>query len=394
MKFVDEVTITVKAGDGGNGMLSFRREKFIEKGGPNGGDGGDGGSVYLKAQENLNTLVDYRYTRKFYAQNGEKGGSSDCTGAKGEDLILPVPIGTSVVDAESGEIIGDLTAAGQTLLVAQGGWHGLGNTRFKSSTNRAPRQTTTGKPGEFRELKLELKIVADVGLLGFPNAGKSTLIAAVSKAKPKIADYPFTTLVPNLGVVSASRYKSFVMADIPGLIAGAADGVGLGIRFLKHLARTRLLLHIVDISDDDLKTSIKTIISELNNFSSALAQRERWLVLNKIDLISDEEVNIIKQRIKEELDWQKPLFVISASAQQGTQNLVYAIMSYLEEHQEKLQHDESYREYIINLNQQIEQQARAKLQELDNKKITSKEHKAPQLAVNCDDETEVIYIHE
>src|SRR5690606_15828191 len=226
MKFVDEVSISVKAGDGGNGMMSFRREKFIEKGGPNGGDGGDGGSVYLEAADNLNTLVDYRYTRRFVAPNGQKGGTSECTGAKGEDLILPVPVGTTVIDANTQEVIGDLVEPGQRLLVAQGGWHGLGNTRFKSSTNRAPRQTTPGKPGEARDLKLELKVLADVGLLGLPNAGKSTFIRSVSAAKPKVADYPFTTLIPNLGVVSIARYKSFVVADIPGLIEGASEGAG------------------------------------------------------------------------------------------------------------------------------------------------------------------------
>jgi len=283
MKFVDEVSIFVKAGDGGNGMMSFRREKFIEKGGPNGGDGGDGGSVYLEADENLNTLVDYRYTRRFQAQNGQKGGSTDCTGAKGEDLILPVPVGTTVIDAATQEIMGDLTKAGQRLLVAQGGWHGLGNTRFKSSTNRAPRQTTPGKPGDARDLKLELKVLADVGLLGLPNAGKSTFIRSVSAAKPKVADYPFTTLVPNLGVVSVGRYKSFVIADIPGLIEGASEGAGLGIRFLKHLARTRLLLHLVDMAPldgSDPADAAEVILHELEKFSPALTQRDRWLVLN------------------------------------------------------------------------------------------------------------------
>lgn len=290
MKFVDEVSIHVKAGDGGNGLMSFRREKFIEKGGPNGGDGGDGGSIYLEADVNLNTLVDYRYTRRFDAQRGENGGSKDCTGAKGDDLILPVPVGTTVIDANTQEIIGDLTEPGQRLMVAQGGWHGLGNTRFKSSTNRAPRQTTPGKPGEARDLKLELKVLADVGLLGLPNAGKSTFIRAVSAAKPKVADYPFTTLVPNLGVVSVGRYKSFVVADIPGLIEGAAEGAGLGIRFLKHLARTRILLHLVDMApldESDPADAAEVIVRELGRFSPALTERERWLVLNKMDQILD-----------------------------------------------------------------------------------------------------------
>ncbi|WP_122861369.1 Obg family GTPase CgtA, partial [Pseudomonas viridiflava] len=270
MKFVDEVSIRVKAGDGGNGCMSFRREKFIENGGPNGGDGGDGGSVYMMADVNLNTLVDYRYTRHFDAERGSNGGSTDCTGRKGEELVLRVPVGTTIIDATTQEIIGDLTKDGQRIMVAQGGWHGLGNTRFKSSTNRAPRQTTPGKPGDQRDLKLELKVLADVGLLGLPNAGKSTFIRSVSAAKPKVADYPFTTLVPNLGVVSVDRWKSFVVADIPGLIEGASDGAGLGIRFLKHLARTRLLLHLVDMAPLDETSaadSAEIIVNELDKFS-------------------------------------------------------------------------------------------------------------------------------
>src|SRR3989338_7627830 len=333
MKFVDEVSIFVKAGDGGNGMMAFRREKFIEKGGPNGGDGGDGGSVYIEAVENFNTLVDYRYTRRFQAQNGEKGGSTDCTGAKGEDLILPVPIGTTVIDAGTQEVIGDLVRAGQRLMVAQGGWHGLGNTRFKSSTNRAPRQTTPGKPGESRDLKLELKVLADVGLLGLPNAGKSTFIRSVSAAKPKVADYPFTTLVPNLGVVSVDRYKNFVVADIPGLIEGASHGAGLGIRFLKHLSRTRLLLHLVDMAPLDLTDpaeSAATIIDELTKFSPSLAERERWLVLNKADQMLDEEQEARIAEIVARIEWTGPVYVISALARQGTEKLCYDIMDFLE----------------------------------------------------------------
>ncbi|OTF41748.1 GTPase ObgE, partial [Pseudomonas aeruginosa] len=323
MKFVDEVSIHVKAGDGGNGLMSFRREKFIEKGGPNGGDGGDGGSIYLEADVNLNTLVDYRYTRRFDAQRGENGGSKDCTGAKGDDLILPVPVGTTVIDANTQEIIGDLTEPGQRLMVAQGGWHGLGNTRFKSSTNRAPRQTTPGKPGEARDLKLELKVLADVGLLGLPNAGKSTFIRAVSAAKPKVADYPFTTLVPNLGVVSVGRYKSFVVADIPGLIEGAAEGAGLGIRFLKHLARTRILLHLVDMApldESDPADAAEVIVRELGRFSPALTERERWLVLNKMDQILDPaEREARKQAVIERLGWEGPVYVISALERDGTE---------------------------------------------------------------------------
>jgi len=371
MKFVDEVSIHVKAGDGGNGMMSFRREKFIEKGGPNGGDGGDGGSVYLEADENLNTLVDYRYTRRFTAPNGQKGGSTDCTGAKGDDLILPVPVGTTVIDAATQEIMGDLTKAGQRLLVAQGGWHGLGNTRFKSSTNRAPRQTTPGKPGEARDLKLELKVLADVGLLGLPNAGKSTFIRSVSAAKPKVADYPFTTLVPNLGVVSVGRFKSFVIADIPGLIEGASEGAGLGIRFLKHLARTRLLLHLVDIAPvdgSDPADAAETIIGELEKFSQALTQRDRWLVLNKADQLLDDEREARVSSVVERLDWKGPVFVISALEREGTEELSQAIMRYLDERALRMAEEPAYAEQLAELDRQIEDEARARLQELDDQR--------------------------
>ena len=371
MKFVDEVSIFVKAGDGGNGMMSFRREKFIEKGGPNGGDGGDGGSVYLEADENLNTLVDYRYTRRFQAQNGQKGGSTDCTGAKGEDLILPVPVGTTVIDAATQEIMGDLTKAGQRLLVAQGGWHGLGNTRFKSSTNRAPRQTTPGKPGDARDLKLELKVLADVGLLGLPNAGKSTFIRSVSAAKPKVADYPFTTLVPNLGVVSVGRYKSFVIADIPGLIEGASEGAGLGIRFLKHLARTRLLLHLVDMAPldgSDPADAAEVILHELEKFSPALTQRDRWLVLNKADQLLEEEREERVRQVVERLGWKGPVFVISALESEGTEALSQAIMRYLDERAVRIAEEPEYAEALAELDRQIEDEARARLQELDDQR--------------------------
>lgn len=371
MKFVDEVSIFVKAGDGGNGMMSFRREKFIEKGGPNGGDGGDGGSVYLEADENLNTLVDYRYTRRFNAPNGQKGGSTECTGAKGEDLILPVPVGTTVIDAATQDVIGDLTKPGQRLLVAQGGWHGLGNTRFKSSTNRAPRQTTPGKPGDARDLKLELKVLADVGLLGLPNAGKSTFIRSVSAAKPKVADYPFTTLIPNLGVVSVGRYKSFVIADIPGLIEGAAEGAGLGIRFLKHLARTRLLLHLVDMApldESDPADAAEVILNELDKFSPALMQRDRWLVLNKADQLLEEDREERVRRVVERLEWTGPVFVISALERDGTEELSQAIMRYLDERTLCIAEEPAYAEALAELDQQIEDEARARLQELDDQR--------------------------
>ncbi|MFJ5298391.1 Obg family GTPase CgtA [Pseudomonas sp. SLFW] len=371
MKFVDEVSIRVKAGDGGNGCMSFRREKFIENGGPNGGDGGDGGSIYMIADENLNTLVDYRYTRHFDAERGSNGGSTDCTGRKGEDLVLRVPVGTTVIDASTQEIIGDLTKAGQRLLVAHGGWHGLGNTRFKSSTNRAPRQTTPGKPGEQRDLKLEMKVLADVGLLGLPNAGKSTFIRSVSAAKPKVADYPFTTLVPNLGVVSVDRWKSFVVADIPGLIEGASDGAGLGIRFLKHLARTRLLLHLVDMApldESDPADAAEVIVNELVKFSPALSDRDRWLVLNKCDMLSEDQHEAVKAQIVERLNWTGPVYMIAAIAKQGTERLSHDIMRYLEDRADRLANDPAYAEELAELDQRIEDEARAQLQALDDKR--------------------------
>lgn len=371
MKFVDEVSIRVKAGDGGNGCMSFRREKFIENGGPNGGDGGDGGSIYLVADENLNTLVDYRYTRHFDAERGSNGGSTDCTGKKGEDLLLRVPVGTTVIDAGTQEVIGDLVKAGQRLMVVQGGWHGLGNTRFKSSTNRAPRQTTPGKPGEQRDLKLEMKVLADVGLLGLPNAGKSTFIRSVSAAKPKVADYPFTTLVPNLGVVSVDRWKSFVIADIPGLIEGASDGAGLGIRFLKHLARTRILLHLVDMApldDTSAADAAEVIVNELQKFSPALAERERWLVLSKADQLLEEEHDERVKEIVDRLEWEGPVYVISAISKQGTEKLTQDIMRYLEDRADRLANDPAFAEELGELDQQIEDEARAQLQALDDKR--------------------------
>ena len=335
MKFVDEAFIRVQAGDGGNGCVSFRREKYIPFGGPDGGDGGDGGSVYFVADENLNTLIDFRYERDYRAKRGENGSGGNCTGKSGEDLYIRVPVGTTVIDQDTEEVIGDLVEAEQVLMVAKGGWHGLGNTRFKSSTNRAPRKATPGTPGEVRRLHLELKVLADVGLLGLPNAGKSTFIRAVSAARPKVADYPFTTLYPNLGVVKVDYERSFVIADVPGLIEGASEGAGLGIQFLKHLSRTRLLLHLVDVApfdDSDPADSVRKIAAELERFSPELAGRERWLVLNKIDLLPEDEQAARCQQIIEDLDWQGPVFKIAAISKEGTQALIYKVMEYLEAH--------------------------------------------------------------
>ncbi|MBK8161891.1 MAG: Obg family GTPase CgtA [Gammaproteobacteria bacterium] len=334
MKFVDEVTIQTKAGDGGNGCVSFRREKFAPMGGPDGGDGGDGASVFLLGDANINTLADFRHARSFSAPRGGNGSGANCTGRSGEDLLIRVPVGTIVTDEETGECIGELLAPGQQLRVAQGGYHGLGNARFKSSTNRAPRKATAGTPGENRRLRLELKVLADVGLLGLPNAGKSTLIRAVSGARPKVADYPFTTLYPHLGVVSVGPHRSFVVADIPGLIEGASGGAGLGVRFLKHLARTRLLLHIVDIapldSADEPVRAVRSIERELREFSAELEARERWLVLNKVDLMPEEVSTAVCQDVLRRLDWQGPYFMISALSGLGVRELCERVMARLE----------------------------------------------------------------
>jgi len=335
MKFVDEATIKAQAGNGGRGIVSFRREKSIPFGGPDGGDGGDGGNVFLVAKKGLNTLADFRYLRTFKAGNGEPGGSADCSGRGGLDTEIVVPVGTVVYDVDTEETLGDLTHDGERILVAKGGGGGQGNQRFKSSTNRSPRKATPGFPGEKRELRLELKLLADVGLLGLPNAGKSTLIAAVSAARPKIADYPFTTLYPNLGVVYVGEQKSFVMADIPGLIEGAADGAGLGIQFLRHLQRTRVLLHLVDIAppdpDADPVKDARAIAGELKKFSRELAVRERWLVLNKIDLLPPAEAEKRCKDIVRRLRWKGPVMRISGATRSGTQELCQALMRRLDE---------------------------------------------------------------
>ena len=396
MKFVDEATIKVHAGKGGNGCLSFRREKYIPHGGPDGGDGGDGGSVFLLAKEGLNTLIDFRYTRNFKAQNGQQGTSAECTGKGGDDLVLDVPIGTTVIDMETGDVLGDLTEIDQKLKVAQGGFHGLGNTRYKSSTNRAPRQTSPGKEGDVRELKLELKVLADVGLLGLPNAGKSTFIRSVSAARPKVADYPFTTLIPNLGVVGMSGDKSFVVADIPGLIEGASEGAGLGIRFLKHLTRTRLLLHLVDMMPFDGSTpehNARVIEKELKTFSSTLSDQDRWLVLNKVDLIPKDEVQDACQKVVTDLSWEGPVFYISGLASLGTKSLCATIMDYIDD---KRQQEEADPELLVLADHQrqiIQAEARDRIEDLAIMRRQSRQKsKIDDDDYEDDHDVEVVYV--
>jgi GTP-binding protein len=335
MKFVDEATIHVRAGKGGDGSASFRREKYIPFGGPDGGDGGRGGSVFLVGDSGLNTLVDFRHLRSHKAPNGQPGTGRQRTGKSGADIEIRVPLGTEVTDLETGVRLGDVTDHAQRLCVARGGKGGLGNLHFKSSTNRAPRQTTPGEPGEARELQLELKVLADVGLLGLPNAGKSTLISAVSSARPKIADYPFTTLYPNLGVVRIDLERSFVIADVPGLIEGAAEGAGLGVQFLKHLQRTRVLLHLVDLAPvdaaEDPVASVRLLESEMARFDPELLEKPRWLVFNKADLLPPDEAEERARGIVATLGWQGPWCVISAATQAGTRQLAQKVMSELEQ---------------------------------------------------------------
>ncbi len=396
MKFVDEATIEVTAGKGGNGCVSFRREKFVPKGGPDGGDGGDGGSVYIEGDESLNTMIDYRYTRRFRAESGESGRGRNCSGKSGSDLVLPVPLGTTVLDESSGEILGDIREAGERLLVAQGGFHGLGNTRYKSSINRAPRQSSPGSEGESRQLKLELKVLADVGLLGLPNAGKSTLIRAVSAATPKVADYPFTTLIPNLGVVKVDAYRSFVVADIPGLIEGASEGAGLGIRFLKHLTRNRVLLHLVDVAPldgGDPGEAACAVIRELEAFSPTLARRPRWLVLNKTDLVDETLLSECRDRIVAALNWSGPVYTISAVAGRGTERLCGDLMTYLEAQQALFREDPEALETERLAQEQMQQDARERIATLQAARAEARRAQSAASDVENDDDVVVEYRH-
>ena len=390
MKFVDEATIEVFAGNGGGGCVSFRREKYIPFGGPDGGDGGDGGSVILLGDASLNTMIDYRYTRKFRAEAGSSGKGRNCTGKAGEDLTLPVPIGTTILDEDTGEVLGDIREAGQELLVAQGGFHGLGNTRFKSSVNRSPRQSSPGSAGENRRLKLELKVLADVGLLGLPNAGKSTLIRAVSAATPKVADYPFTTLIPSLGVVKVDSYRSFVVADIPGLIEGASEGAGLGIRFLKHLTRNRILLHLVDIApldETDPSEAALSIVRELERFSPTLASRPRWLILNKVDLIDETLLAERKAAVMAALNWTGPVYEISALSRDGTKRLSGDLMTYIEALNESLADDEGAMEAERDAQTRMQQEARERIEALRSaKRKESRDQNIEQVEDDDDDD--------
>jgi GTP-binding protein len=375
MKFVDEATIEVTAGKGGNGCVSFRREKYVPRGGPDGGDGGDGASIYLEGNDALNTMIDYRYTRRFRADNGESGRGRNCSGKSGEDLVLPVPLGTTIVDDDSGEVLGDIREPGERLLVAQGGFHGLGNTRYKSSINRAPRQSSPGSEGESRKLKLELKVLADVGLLGLPNAGKSTFIRAVSAATPKVADYPFTTLIPSLGVVKVDAHRSFVAADIPGLIEGASEGAGLGIRFLKHLTRNRVLLHVVDVAPidgSDPAESACSVVRELERFSPALAARPRWLILNKIDLLDAASVTECRERVVAALEWEGPVYEISAVAGMHTAVLCGDLMTHLESQAETLRSDPDAAAAEHAAQEQMQHEARERIATLQAAKAEAR----------------------
>ena len=371
MRFVDEAVIKIEAGTGGNGCMSFRREKFIPFGGPDGGDGGHGGSIWIEADPNANTLVDYRYTRQFKAVRGQSGMGSNCTGRSGDDIVLRVPVGTTILDEATDEVLADLVEPLERVMVARGGRGGLGNINFKSSSNRSPRKTTEGQPGEARQLRLELKVLADVGLLGLPNAGKSTFIRAVSAAKPKVADYPFTTLVPNLGVVDVDRYRSFVMADIPGLIEGASEGAGLGIRFLKHLARTRFLLHLVDVAPydgSDPVENVQAIASELEKYSPTLASLPRWLVLNKIDLVPADLLDELCNDIITRLEWRGPVFRTSGLTGENAKSVCYKLMDAIEEQRELEAENPELAEKEAQKRRRLEEEGRHKILELAEKR--------------------------
>ncbi len=400
MKFVDEAVISVDAGNGGAGCLSFRREKYIPKGGPDGGDGGHGGSVFLIADENLNTLIDYRFQPRYRADNGRPGAGRNKTGAKGEDLMLKVPVGTTVYDEESNTLIGEVVADGDVMMIAEGGRGGLGNTRFKSSTNRAPRRTTPGTPGQSFKLRLELRLLADVGLVGLPNAGKSTLISQLSAARPKVADYPFTTLTPQLGVVSLAPHRNFVIADIPGLIEGAAEGAGLGTRFLKHLTRTRILLHLVDIAPIDDKDPVEVVASieeELEKFSPALAARERWLILNKVDLVDASERDALIERLTEAFNWPHPVHLISGVSGEGCERLAYNLMTRLEELAIARREDETAQEAERAWLDRMAEEAHDRIAELRAKRRLDRKGESVDDEDDLDDDdhgVEVVYVRD
>mgnify|MGYP002343963653 FL=1 len=377
--------------------MSFRREKYIPRGGPDGGDGGDGGSVYLVANENLNTLIDYRYTRHYRAESGSQGSGKDKRGKSGQDLVLQVPVGTTVLENETGDIVGDLTNAGDKLLIAQGGFHGLGNARFKSSVNRAPRQTSNGSMGEDIDFRLELKLLADVGLLGLPNAGKSTMVSSISAATPKIADYPFTTLIPSLGVVRIDAMRSFVAADIPGLIAGAAQGEGLGIRFLKHLTRNRLLWHLVDVApldESDPLDAIETLIEEIEEFSPTWGERERWLVLNKTDLVSEEYLEELKQRVQNELGWQGRIFCTSGVGKKGVDELCYETFDWLEERKRREKESGEVAEAEVQTQKDMQRESRESIDRLAAAHKLSRKQKVEEDDDDDDHEVEVVYVRD
>ena len=401
MQFIDEASIRVQAGKGGNGCLSFRREKYVERGGPDGGNGGDGGNVFLVADEALNTLIDFRYQPAYQARNGQGGGSRNKTGARGEDVYVKVPMGTTVVDEETQEVLGDLSVPEQILLVAEGGSRGLGNATFKSSTNRAPRKTTPGQLGDIRRLRLQLKLLADVGLLGLPNAGKSTLIGQVSAANPKVADYPFTTLAPSLGVVRIAADASFVMADIPGLIVGAAQGAGLGAQFLRHLSRTKVLLHLVDVLPEDQRDPVDNALAieqELAEYSEALIERPIWIGLSKADQLDDEALDTMLQEMAETFP-ERPIYALSALGDIGLTKVTRDLMQFLQEQLQRAADDPDFATYLSELERRISDDVYLHSQRMRTKRLGESEEVESfddeDLSGDLDEpETEVIYVRE